>query len=536
MKRKRVKLLYLVLTVAMLVTVLAGCSGKGENGGANSSSADDTLVLAVPSDVGPINGHTYASQMYAQNWLYDNLTLWEDNQVKPGLAESWDISEDGKEYTFHLRQGVTFTDGSKWNAEIAKKNIDAVLLHKEDHSWLEMLNQLKSAEVEDEYTLKLTLEHAYYPFLQELSLVRPLAFMAAACFPESGDTYKDGISEPIGTGKLELAEYKAGEYAVFARNDDYWGEKVNFKYVRVEVIPDANTQVAALKSGEIDMIFDIGGVLTADAFTELKNSGYTTDISGPTSTLALALNSARGVTADLNVRKAMEYAVNKDIILENVYYNLRAKADTVFDKSLPYCDIDLTTYEYDPDKATALLEESGWTLGSGSRFRTKDAQTLTAEYYYVGTDNVARTLGEVLQSMYEQVGIELKIIGEEDSSFGARQTDGAFNLIVSQTWGNQYDPHSMVSSYREPSHADFRAQEGMPNKGELDKWVTDLLVETDESVRQNYYTKILTELADQAIYLPICSTTVLVACDTDIAGITFNTDAFIPVQTLYRVK
>jgi nickel transport system substrate-binding protein len=182
------------------------------------------------------------------------------------------------------------------------------------------------------------------------------------------------------------------------------------------------------------------------------------------------------------------------------------------------------------------LEESGWVLNEGERFRTKDGQTLTVEFYYVSTDNVCRTLGEALQSMFAKVGIELVIIGEEGTSFGARQTDGTFHMVVSTTWGNQYDPHSMVASYREPSHADFRAQEGMPNKAELDQWVTDVLVETDEEARQQLYTDIFTEITNQAIYLPICSTAVMVACENDIEGITFNTDNLIPIQTLYRAK
>lgn len=545
MKRTN-KFLCLALVMLMLLGMFSGCassktpaapddSKQGETEPVASTTENDTLTIALPKDVGPINAHNYASSMYIQDFVYDTLTKWEDNEVKPGLAESWDISEDGKEYTFHLREGVKFTDGSDWNADIAKKNIDAVLLHREDHSWLEMLNKMQSAEVIDEYTLKITLSDAYYPFLQELSLIRPLAFMAEDSFPASGDTYADGIVEPIGTGKLKLVEYKAGEYAVFERNDDYWGEKVKFKYLRTEIIPDANTQVAALKTGEIDMIFDVGGVLTADAFEELKRAGFKTAISNPTATLALALNSNRNATAELAVRQALEYAVDKDTIVENVYYNLRTKADTLFDKSLPYCDIDLTTYSYDPEKAVELLEGAGWNLEDGARYRTKDGKTLSLEYYYVSTDNICRTLGETLQSLFEAVGVELKIIGEESSSFGTRQTDGTFDLVVSETWGNQYDPHSMVASYREPSHADFRAQEGMPNKAELDKWVTELLIETDDQARQDYYTKILTELADQAIYIPVCSKTILVACNKNIDGITFNTDNFIPVHTLYRV-
>lgn len=538
-KKKFKKLLCITMATLLSIGMLAGCSSSNSPSSSSSSTQasaeDDTLVICHPEDVGTLNPHTYDSPMYIQGWVYEGLTKWEDNEVKPALAESWDISEDGKEYTFHLREGVKFTDGSDWNADVAKKNFDAVLKHKEDHSWLESLNQIKSVDVVDEYTIKMTLNNAYYPILQELTLSRPMTFGAESIFPDSGDTYTDGIKEAVGTGMWKIKEHKEGEYAIFERNDDYWGEKPSFKYVKVLVTPDANTAANLLKSGEVDMIYDIAGQLSADAFEELKNSGFTTEISGPMATLAVAVNSNKGATKDVKVRQALEYAIDKDSIVENVYNGLREKAETLFDSSLPYCDIDWPTYSYDVEKAKSLLDEAGWKLEDGKEYRTKDGETLTLEYCYVSSDTICENLGEVLQGQFKEIGVEIKLVGEESQSFNTRQKDGSFDLIVSETWGNQYDPHSMVASYREPSHADFRAQEGLPNKKELDKTITDLLVETDETKRQEMYTEVLTSLQEQAVYLPICCTkTVLVAHKAEITGVEFNTDSYIPLQSVKR--
>lgn len=537
-KKKFKKLLCITMATLLSIGMLAGCSSSNSPSSSSSSTQasaeDDTLVICHPEDVGTLNPHTYDSPMYIQGWVYEGLTKWEDNEVKPALAESWDISEDGKEYTFHLREGVKFTDGSDWNADVAKKNFDAVLKHKEDHSWLESLNQIKSVDVVDEYTIKMTLNNAYYPILQELTLARPMTFGAESIFPDSGDTYTDGIKEAVGTGMWKIKEHKEGEYAIFERNDDYWGEKPSFKYVKVLVTPDANTAANLLKSGEVDMIYDIAGQLSADAFEELKNSGFTTEISGPMATLAVAVNSNKGATKDVKVRQALEYAIDKDSIVENVYNGLREKAETLFDSSLPYCDIDWPTYSYDVEKAKSLLDEAGWKLEDGKEYRTKDGETLTLEYCYVSSDTICENLGEVLQGQFKEIGVEIKLVGEESQSFNTRQKDGSFDLIVSETWGNQYDPHSMVASYREPSHADFRAQEGLPNKKELDKTITDLLVETDETKRQEMYSEVLTSLQEQAVYLPICTKTVLVAHKAEITGVEFNTDSYIPLQTVKR--
>lgn len=536
---KTKKALSIILATLLIMSICAGCGQKATEASTSPSTEattaaadDDTLVMCYPGDIGILNPHNYDGKMFAQDFIYEGLTKFEDSQIKPSLAESWDISEDGKVYTFHLRKGVVYSDGTAFNASSAKKNFDAVLKHKADHSWLESLNQITDVTVIDENTLQITLENSYYPFLQEMTFVRPIRFCADATFPDSGDT-AEGIKQPIGTGMWLLKEHKEGEYALFERNDNYWGEKPSFKYLKVEVITDPTTAVSALKTGEIDMIMDIGDLLTADSFNELKNAGFQTYISDPQSTLALALNTKTGFTSDLKVRQALEYATDKDTICATVYDGLRTPMDRLFSTKLPYCDTKLnTTYNYDLDKAKALLDEDGWKLEDGAKYRTKDGQTLSMSFYYISTDSISKTLGEVLQSMYANIGVEIKLVGEEDNSFYDRQQSGEFDIIVSETWGDQYDPYSMVASYREPSHADYRAQEGLSNKAYLDEMITKLLVETDDSKRQEMYAEIFNILQDNAVYIPVCGATTLCVTAQDITGVEFNTRSFIPTQSL----
>lgn len=540
MKTKRT--LTLVLVAVLLLLTFTGCgssqtaSDKSSepSAGATTTETDDTLVMCYTGDIGTLNPHNYDGKMFAQDWVYDSLTAFVDNKVVPSLAESWDISEDGKVYTFHLRNGVLYSDGTSFNAANAKKNLDAVLVHKDDHAWLESLNQISDVSVINDSTLQIALNNAYYPFLQEMSLFRPVGFCADATFPASGDT-AEGINEPIGTGMWMLKEHKDGEYAIFERNEKYWGEKPSFKYLKVEVIADATTAVSALKTGEIDMIYDIGKLLTADAFNELKNAGFPTYISEPKGTLALALNTKSGCTSDIKVRQALEHAIDKEAICTTVYDGLRSPADRLFATDLPYCNTKLNTiYNFDLEKAAALLDEAGWILEDGSKYRMKNGETLSLEYCYISTDTVSKTLGEVIQSMYADIGVEIKLVGEEDSSFYDRQESGEFDIIVSETWGNHFDPHSMVASFREPAHADYRAQEGLSNKAYLDDTITNLLIETDETKRQDMYNEIFNILHDNAVYIPVCGTTILCATAQDITGITFNVQSDIPTQSITR--
>ena len=118
-----------------------------------SGAEEDTLVVRVAKDIGDMNPHTMNSQMYAQNWVYESLVSLVNGEIVPELAESWEISEDGLTYTFHLREGVTFSDGSVFNSEIAKKNIEAVKNHADGYSFLQSLTSLESIETPDDLSL-----------------------------------------------------------------------------------------------------------------------------------------------------------------------------------------------------------------------------------------------------------------------------------------------------------------------------------------------------------------------------------------------
>ena len=125
---------------------------------AENDGAGKTITICHPTEAGSFSPANYDTEFYAQNWVYEGLTKWEDNQVKPALAESWDISEDGKVYTFHLREGVNFIDGTPFNADVAKLELDKVVFdHGDRHSWMELINQIQSIEAKDEYTLEITL-------------------------------------------------------------------------------------------------------------------------------------------------------------------------------------------------------------------------------------------------------------------------------------------------------------------------------------------------------------------------------------------
>lgn len=520
---KSTYLLIIMLISSLLVTACNGASSGSAAENSNSTKAEGKIIrFSSANDIGPLNPHMYApNQMFAQNMVYESLVKYVEGKVVPHLAEKWEISEDGKEYTFFLRQDVKFSDGSDFNADIVVKNIKAVLANKKRHSWLELVNQIKDATKDGEYRVTISLHNPYYPMLQELALIRPLRFLGEAGFPASGNTSEE-IKAPIGTGPWVLTDYKINEYSEFSVNENYWGEKPKVDQIRIAVIPDGESRVLAFENEEIDVIYGDGSI-SLDSFKYLKETGkYETAISAPLFTKSIAINSSKGPLQDINVRKAIEHAFNKQSVIDNVFYGTDKLADTLFPADFPYSNVNLTPYTYDVSKAEQLLNDAGWVLPAKKEFREKDGAVLELELSFDSANNVHKSIAEVLQGDLRKIGIHVKLIGEENQLFGQRQTNGNFDMIFSDTFGIPYDPHAMISSMRIPSHADYQAQVGLPMKKELDQKIEEALLSTDEETRQELYTYILTTLHEQAVYLPISYGTNLTVYHQNIKGLQFG--------------
>ena len=467
-------------------------------------SSKSTLVYSYMSNVGPLNPHMYSpNQIFAQAMVYEQLVrLNRDGKIGPALAERWEISEDGKIYTFHLRSGVVFSDGQPFDADAAVKNFKAIMSNARRHAWLGLTDKIEAFEASAPLEFKLILKSPYYPCLEDLALPRPFRFLSPAAFPDDGDTSK-GIKAPAGTGPWKLVQTALGEYDLFERNETYWGPKPKPEKVLVKVIPDPAGRVLAFESGEIDLIYGLGQI-NFDAFNRLRNmSGVSTGISEPMGTTAVAINSAVGPTRELAVRQALQYLTNKALLVRGVTLDTQPRADFLFAPNVPYCDLGLTPYPFDAEKAAALLDEAGWKLTSGKQVREKGGSPLRIDFCFIGNDAAHKSIAEVLQAQAMTVGIALNLLGEEEDSFEARQIEGEFGMILNPTWGPPYEPHAMVSSMLAPSHADYMAQLGLPMKAEIDEKINRVMFEQDESKRRQLYREILTTLHEQAVYLPI---------------------------------
>lgn len=289
-----------LLSSALLLTALAGCGQGGEAAPSGSSSdADsetgtrDELIFVNYRDIRDLNPHLYAGEMYAQSILYDTLVSNTEDGYVGCLAEDWTISDDGRIYTFNIRDGVTFSDGTPCDANAILANFNAILENRERHTWLEMMNLLVGVSAPDEDTFVIEMSEPYYPMLTELACIRPFAMISPNCMID-GSTM-NGVNGYIGTGPYVLTDFVTDEYAVFERNENYWGEAPAIQKITVKVIPDNQTRIMALENEEIDLIFG-KNMLDADAISQYVDSDrFTVSLSDPTSTRHIVLNTTHDI-------------------------------------------------------------------------------------------------------------------------------------------------------------------------------------------------------------------------------------------------
>lgn len=500
----------------------------------DAKQSNNELDYASTKDILDINPHLYLGEMAAQNMVFEPLVIDTERGVQPCLAKSWDISPDGKHYRFYLRDNVYFTDGEKFDANAVKLNMQAILANKERHAWMGLINEIGEVNIIDNMTIELVLEHAYYPTLTELGVTRPFRFISPKSFID-GQT-KNGVSRYSGTGPWVLTEHKKNQYARFEANPHYWGKKPALNAVVWQVIPDRQTMLFALQKGDIQMIFGADGDMTdMDSYQAItQNHQFVANMSDPIASRAVVINSHRPITHDIKVRQALEYAVDKEGIVSAVLNGYETLANTLMSPSAPYSNIDVQTYSFDPEKSRHLLDEAGWTLPVGQAIREKDGQLLTLVFSYDTSNAAEKEIAELIQDNFNDIGINLRLVGEEKQAYLDRQKRGDFDLQYSLSWGKPYDPASFVSSFRVPAHADYQAQLGLGDKAQIDQMIDELLITTDEQTRQNRYTQLFQRLANAAIYIPISYSRTKVIYSHQIDGVDFNVSQYeIPFEKMY---
>jgi peptide/nickel transport system substrate-binding protein len=516
----------LVLVLLFGVTVYIAAAGKAEETATEKTGEQlpqhgGTLVYGIESEVPWMDPHRVfgGSNKRVAMCMFEGLIERDTSEVRrpplvPALATSWEISDDGTVYTFHLREGVKFHDGTPWNAEAAAFNFRRVI--DPDFEYFEPraealrttpLRYLEDVRVVDEYTIDLILAKPWGPFFHQLA-----TFLSSGLprflSPESVKKWgNDEVNmHPVGTGPFRFVEYVPGVRTVLERNPDYWDDPLPYldKLIFV-VMPEVSTRVMALETGEVQMI----SALPPDRIDSLIKSGFKIVMPEVTNqNWYYAINLENEYMKDVRVRRALNYAVDRDAISNKLLlgtsaplYDMVMPTSPLFDKSAP------KPFSYDPDKAKQLLKEAGYaegikikaqipTSGSSMMLPVQMTEWVQRDLAAVGVDLEIETYDWVTYLQYWINGME---------------PDVALNCM------------SWASDYSEWWAADIFGSKGFGNTGnindpQLDRWFKEYEDEIDTEKALAKAKMIFDRVTDQAYFFVIGSDLAPIAMPENVHG------------------
>jgi peptide/nickel transport system substrate-binding protein len=408
-------------------------------GQGKSPKQGGTIVYAMEAEPDILDPHACGGwhtsrlvlQMYDQLVEHDLTVSWQDgapSKLVPSLATGWEISPDGTEYTFTLRKGVKFHDGTAFDAEAAKFNFDRIF--DEDFEYFYPRAKayraadvyfLDRVEVLDQYRVKVILKEPFNSFLLRLANLGP--GMVSMLSPTAVRKYgNEGMAlNPVGTGPFKFVERVHGDRVVMERNPDYWGgnPKVGPFLDRIVVKPvsDAATRMAGLRSGEFDMII----VPLPDSRQQLEEAGFVWDQGTAHHNWYWAYNMTDPIFQDKRVRQALNYAVDRTALCRDVLNDTAFPMENgIVPPGMLSYDPSYKAYEYNPAKAKALLAEAGHADGFTTTFVTS-------------TDGSGQLLpvpiAERVQADLRKVGVDMRIEASEWVSYFTKWISGGFKDV-----------------------------------------------------------------------------------------------------------
>ena len=480
-----------IILAALLAVSLTACSGgktetpattaAGETsaateaastaGGDNTAvSPDNDFVIALQADATHLDPHVSGNGVSntITNSMYETLVWFDENlELKPLLAKSWTVSDDGLDYTFVLNEGIKFHDGEPFNAESIVANYERA---KSDSS-LRLASQTAmwdSVTVDSEYQVTIHLKEPNNTFLNKLAQVR---IDSPKAIKELG---KDGLAkQSAGTGPFILSERVDGGYTKMVRNENYWQDGPKVDTLTWRVVPEDGARVAMLQTGEADIISPLPAIqvdkLKDDASLDVLNLGGLT-YRYATLNKNYTLADGRKPLDDVRVRQAMNYAFDSEAYTQVVFQGYASVPTSLFASSVPYY-AEQTPYTADVEKAKSLMSEAGYSDGFPINI-------------WVDNTTIEMQGAEFLKQQLAQINIDVNVVPMESTTI-ADMTSAPEDKTEVQMWYVNWSSgdYSADGSMRNILHGDKYQPSGYNtafyNNAEFNKCLDDALKTTD---------------------------------------------------------
>jgi peptide/nickel transport system substrate-binding protein len=488
---------------------------------------DNVLVFAHSADAGTLDpaAETSANSLAPAFHIYDGLTMFEPGSTTPipALATSWEASEDGLEWTFTLREGVTFHDGTPFDADAVVFNFERWFDLDNPYNkgadiffyWGYMFQGFKGEtsddgspksvvagiEKVDDMTIKLTLTRANASLLNTLAMEN-FRFASPTAVEEQGENYGTAEGLAVGTGPFKVEEWVKEDHLTLARNDDYWGDPPTLDQIVFRVIPDTTASFLALQSGDIDVqsmwAVTPDDIAVAEADENLKvefnpafNVGY------------VGLNHAKEWLQNMNVRLALAHAIDKQAIVDALYAGDAVTASQFQPQALWGYNNDIVDYPYDPELAAEFLQaaiDEGVTIPDPAIFYV---MPVSRAYFPVPAQT-----GELIQAMLAEIGINVEIQSPAwpNPYISDIQADGTKHDLFMLGWvGDNGDPDNFLFTFFGGSTTNMNHDDSgpLPPDAEIATLLREALTITDFETRKAAYEEINQLIFDRVLGVPI---------------------------------
>ncbi|MED1949613.1 glutathione ABC transporter substrate-binding protein [Brevibacillus centrosporus] len=490
---RKSKLLGTFLGLSIIfASVLTGCSSSSEpvvssNGtDAKAPKEGGTLIVARKADATTLDPHFITnnpSANYILGKVYEGLVSRDKNmEYQPALATEWKQLDD-KTWEFKLRQGVTFHDGTPFNAEAVKKTFDRIFQKDLNSTKAAVFAMVKEVKATDEFTVQFILDYPYAPLLASL-VGNDGSIMSPKAIEQYG---KEMSKHPVGTGPFAFESWTPGQEMTLVKNGNYWGNKAKVDKIVYKVVPEDTTRIAMVEAGEAHIAdnlpsADLDRVQSSSSMNLVRANGLGVEWIG--------FNTKKKPFDDVRVRQAIAHAIEKDAIIQGVYNSVGSSAVSALSPKVIGYNPNLKDYDYDVSKAKALLAEAGFANGFKTSIITDDRKERI-------------NLAEVIQSQLKGIGIDLEIKVMEYGAYLQAAAKGEHEMEIGG-WGNATGDGDSVqySVFHSKSFGDAGNHTFYSNP-EVDKLIEAARQEQDPAKRNEIYAKVQEIELNDAPMVPI---------------------------------
>lgn len=521
----RKKILLVLLALSMVPGALCAASQAAAGGTLIWGRGGDSVNLDLAQA-------TDGESIKAGIQIFENLVIFgkDSMNVEPQLAESWSISDDGLTWTFKLRRGVTFHDGTPFNAQAVYDSFARVIDPKHPfHSygkWRYLslsLGQVDKINILDDYTIALVTKKPYAPLLNNLAL-----WLCPILSPKAMAEYKDQIGRhPVGTGPFTFVKWVKDDQIILQRNDNYWGDKAKVDKIILKSIPEPSARLMALQSGTIDIADD----LDPDSINLLKSNPQITVIERPSVNVGyLALNTQKPALKDVRVRQAINHAIDKDTLIKTIFQGLAIPAKNPFAPSIWSYNDAIQPYDYNPEKAKQLLAQA--------KFDTNQELTLWAMPVSRAYMPEPVKTAELIQAYLAAVGIQAKIVQMDWGTYLKKTSNGEHDMCMLGWLGGNADPDNFLYGLLSADTAKT------PGASNVALWknqeFTDLCLQAqktfDKAERTKLYEKAQLIFHQQAPWLPLAHSTIVRCYNKKLHDVPLRPNGLNSFQMVWKEK